>query len=539
MIVKTKKKMVVTIPANIDVAKLLKKEKFSKTKTKSMRDGIYYFLSLLTRTNDNTSFLYDTTDFKKICSGIQKKLHGNEEYYTILKILESKDDPIIERNKSWKNTTKENGFCQGFRITKKYDTGYIKTVRINKKLSNKIINNSKSEIVKSYRFLTDQFKINKISIDAKVYQYIKNYYIKLKTMVKENKYQILTLKNQIGKLIYYIKKIENEQTWSSVSTENHRLNSTLTSLPKELRKFILINNKPIEMIDIKSSQPYILSSIIKSKFYFDEKDGYNIKTIYPQGYNIIKTKINDSNNFYSNNSFISNTSPYKLSATRSSLYMWCLFFTENEAKNLTEFDFQEFENDFYMDIINRYQGEIEQNLTTDWELLREKIKGVMMLILFDSNFMNRNNNVYIKLFQKVYPGVNAWIEKMHNILNNNRFSYLLQRTESYLVLNSACREFYNKYKEAPIFTIHDALYTDHEHIEELKEITESTLYKLTGKKPGLKHTAEKITVIPDEKEINKVWGKIRSIKTLKKYNGIQRKILEININLADEFLQSE
>lgn len=531
--------MVVTIPSKVDVAKLLKREKLSKTKAKSIRDGIYYFLSLLTRTNDNISFLYDTNDFKKICSCIQKKLHGNEEYYTILKILESKNDPIIERNKSWKNTTKGNGFCQGFRITKKYDTGYIKTVRINKMLSNKIINNSEKEIIKSYRFLTNQFKTQKISIDKSVYQYLKNYYQKLKFMVKENKYQIIALKNQIGKLIYYLKKIENGQIWSSVSAENHRLNSTFTSLPKEIRRFILVNDKSLEMIDMKSSQPYILSTIIKSKFYFDEKEGYNIKTIYPEAYNLINSQINDPNNFHSKNPLISSTSPYKKSVTRSSLYMWCLFFTEKEAENLAEFGFQEFENDFYMEIINRYQGEFEQSLPKNPELLREKIKGVMMLILFDNNFMNRNNNVYIKLFRKAYPGVDAWIEKMHNSLNNNRFSYLLQRTESYLVLNNACREFHNKYKEAPIFTIHDALFTTPELIEELKEITESTLYKLTGKKPGLKHTAEKITVIPDEKEINKAWGKIKSIKTSKKYNEIQHKILEININLADEFLQSE
>ena len=110
--------MFVTIPSKVDVAKLLKKEKLSKTKAKSIRDGIYYFLSLLTRTNDNISFLYDTNDFKKICSCIQKKLHGNEEYYTILKILESKDDPIIERNKSWKNTKKKMDFAKVLELQK-------------------------------------------------------------------------------------------------------------------------------------------------------------------------------------------------------------------------------------------------------------------------------------------------------------------------------------------------------------------------------------------------------------------------------------
>jgi hypothetical protein len=51
--------MKVAIPASIDVVKLLKERGLSKTRIKSMRDKIYYFLSLLTRTNDNVKFLLD------------------------------------------------------------------------------------------------------------------------------------------------------------------------------------------------------------------------------------------------------------------------------------------------------------------------------------------------------------------------------------------------------------------------------------------------------------------------------------------------
>jgi len=89
--------MKVAIPASIDVVKLLKERGLSKTRIKSMRDKIYYFLSLLTRNNDNVKFLLDSQKYRKICSCIQKKIHGNTEFYQILSILESHEDPIIEK----------------------------------------------------------------------------------------------------------------------------------------------------------------------------------------------------------------------------------------------------------------------------------------------------------------------------------------------------------------------------------------------------------------------------------------------------------
>ena len=56
--------MKVAIPAIIDVVKLLKEKDLSKTRMKSMRDKIHYFLSLLTRTNDNAKFLLDSQKYK-------------------------------------------------------------------------------------------------------------------------------------------------------------------------------------------------------------------------------------------------------------------------------------------------------------------------------------------------------------------------------------------------------------------------------------------------------------------------------------------
>jgi len=60
--------MMLKIPATVDVPKLLKEEGLSAIRMKSMRDRIYYFLSLITRTNDNVKFIYDDGEYKRICS---------------------------------------------------------------------------------------------------------------------------------------------------------------------------------------------------------------------------------------------------------------------------------------------------------------------------------------------------------------------------------------------------------------------------------------------------------------------------------------
>jgi len=531
--------MNVTIPKKINVENLIKDKDWSKTRKKNMRDKIYYFLSLLTRTNDNVLFLFDDgKSHKKICSCIQKKIHGNVDYYIITEILTDKANPIIVKNKKWKKSSKLDGYCQGFKLETKYDTGETRTVRINKNLSNRIIENSKSDISKSYKFLTNQFNIHKITIDKRSEEYIRNYYLELKKISNNNEYTDKVIKNFVGRWLHYIRKIDNKEIWFRVSKENHRLNSTFTCMPKELRNFLLINGNPLEMIDIKSSQPYILSSIIKTRFFLENKNGYNLSTIHNKVHQQIILSSEESINFYINNHLITDNSPYKIVNTRSSSYMWCEFLNENEAQSVAEYGLYEFKKDFYQDIIDKNIADFDDDLLKNKDELRDKLKHVMMLILFDNNYQNRNNNFFINLFKKVYPGINKLIEKIHRNIGKNEFAYIMQRTESYLLLNNVSRKFNEKFQEAPIFTIHDALYTSHEYINDLNEIAANTLEEITRKMPGIKQTSSDLSVIPDASAVEKRWAKMKNINTKLKYEKIKHTILENNIVLAEQFIKT-
>jgi len=104
----------------------------------------------------------------------------------------------------------------------------------------------------------------------------------------------------------------------------------------------------------------------------------------------------------------------------------------------------------------------------------------MMFVLFENNYAHRNNNPYICMFQSVFPGVDKWILELHRIVGSDKFSYLLQRAESYLLLNVVCREFHQHYPIAPLFTIHDGILTFREYLPDLTGFVLTRLEDVTG-----------------------------------------------------------
>ena len=276
-----------------------------------------------------------------------------------------------------------------------------------------------------------------------------------------------------------------------MSPENHRLNSSITGLPKILRSFILCNGQPLGMIDVSSSQPYILSSIMNEWFFTGCSNGYNLKTIYPELYyklinnlNINSdmysdTSNNKSFNYYSNISNNINFSLSNINITNHS-FMWCKKMTHDEIQSITRYKQSPFYNDFYTYVIKSYYERTIANPDIDFRILRDKLKHTMMFVLFENNYAHRNNNPYICMFQSVFPGVDKWILELHRIVGSDKFSYLLQRAESYLLLNVVCREFHQHYPIAPLFTIHDGILTFREYLPDLTGFVLTRLEDVTG-----------------------------------------------------------
>jgi hypothetical protein len=543
--------MVVQINSCINVADLVDTLNASPTRAANLKHKIYYFLSLLTDTNDNYRLNSNNGGFHNMCSIELKKVLGSKDFYTIRELLLNPDDPIIELDKSWRNPngTDYNGYCQGYKITPKYNTGVVVFKSIPNKLAKLILKQTKSAdsitSMPNYGCLLSQFECNKISFDPLVYDYIYSFGYRLLDMIHDkNPYQFKLVHNIIGRWLYYIKQINADNIWRKVSDKNHRLNSSVTNLSKLLRTFLLCNGEPLECIDISSSQPYILSSVIQSRFYCDTSVGYNLYTIYPELYKeLVENGCIDSSATYSSNNDIHYYTSYSGSTSYSnylnhcSSFMWCNFFTTTELESMNRYTQSPFYLDFYKNVLDRYYIYTNKPLRAAKTDDREILKNTMMYVLFDDKRNHRNNNHHIQIFQTVYPGVDRWINQVHKLIGKQKFSYLLQRAESYLLLNVICREFNEQNPTAPLLTIHDGVFTTSKYVQKLKGLILNRLNELTGVIAGCKVKCTQIDPNPQIQDIENVWAKIEPINTEEKYLKNINGVFSSNITRGSQFLK--
>lgn len=546
--------MLVKVSASINVAELVDTLKVSPTRATNLKYKIYYFLSLLTDTNDNYRLNSDNGGYHNLCSSELKKILGNKDFYIIRELLLKPDEPIIEVDKSWHNPNgnSSSGYCQGYRIIPKYNTGEVVYKTIHDKLSKAILKNEVTEVMNEktasrYRFLLNQFESNTIKFDPLVYEYVYNFRQLLLELIHDNnQYQVNLVNNLIGRWLYYIEKIDGGKTWYKISAKNYRLNSSVTNLPRLLRPFLLINNEPMVCVDVSSSQPYILSSVIQSRFYYDTIEEYNLKTIYPELYKELVQNKNIDIKITSYSSFDSiyytsctgTTHSYSTTLTHSPSFMWCNFFTTSDIESIINYTQSPFISDFYTHVLDRYYVYNSTPTRVVQKDEREKLKSTMMYVLFDDNRNHRYHNNQIQIFQTVYPGVERWINQIHKIIGKKRFSYLLQRAESYLLLAVICKEFNEQFPEAPLITIHDGVFTTEEYIQKLNTFVLTRLHELTGVLAGCKIKSSQIDPNPQMQDVENEWLKIQSINTEERYLKNLNGVFTSNIKRGSDFLEN-
>ena len=92
----------------IDVVGLVDALNASPTRAANLKHKIYYFLSLITDTNDNYRLNDSNDGYHNICSSEIKKVLGSKDFYVIRELLLNPNDPIIEIDNSWHNPNGKN-----------------------------------------------------------------------------------------------------------------------------------------------------------------------------------------------------------------------------------------------------------------------------------------------------------------------------------------------------------------------------------------------------------------------------------------------
>lgn len=192
-------------------------------------------------------------------------------------------------------------------------------------------------------------------------------------------------------------------------------------------------------------------------------------------------------------------------------------------KDFTEFGFSE--HDFYNYILSKVDNP---------EVDRDKVKSNIMNFLFEKNTEFRNDNKIINMISEVFPSLSYFTEYFVSVYGGTEFSYLLQKTESYLILKKVCKKLNENFPEIPFYTIHDSILTTIDNIEIVNNLMTQTIETITGKKPGIK---SKVLEKPEDmdKDLNSIWEKVL-IKSQSSFEKQQWSMIKSNMEKGSQFL---
>lgn len=358
------------------------------------------------------------------------------------------------------------------------------------------------EFKSTYQFLLDKYESD-ITIDDGAFDYI----IQLKTLLLERVAKYDVDKDEMTKRVNYtikemkskIRAIQKKNFRPSVSKSNHRLNSVITRLNRELRYYLKINGNRLVEVDVKSSQPYVLGSILTNSFFSRSNiNDFSLNSIFPQLFNQLDYIVNQSTDDITSlikNSIYNNKEGFPKYFMSGGLDN-CL-----EIQSYRNLSFKE---GFYPHLNNTF-------LNGDFET--QKVKDNVMLLLNLKNLRKRDNIVLIQQFKKHFPNINSFIESINNLNSfKSAIAILLQRTESYLFLRVGCKAVNERLPDVPFLTIHDSILIAEQYCEIVTPILKESLNSITRIEPGVSVKVIQDPMTTLEVDIEEIWGKLISKK---------------------------
>ncbi|NNJ54656.1 MAG: hypothetical protein HKP14_00915 [Bacteroidia bacterium] len=501
------KKIIVKIPRNLNVPELFLDMELSKTRKKNLINKVYRLISRLVMTHQNSNSFEN--GFIRICSSeIKNMLHHD---YTLIQNLLIRTG-IINVLKGHK----EGGECKRYGLNHVYQISdyEFKTITVRSKLKVKQENLLDKYFTENLQIFNEQKILENIVTE-----------IGLRSLGTNNQRKVF--KNKLGIWLQNINDIKESTYWYNKSTTNSRYNSTITNLPRIFKYHLKYDNQDLVQIDIKSSQIYILATILNKDFFKSNKK-----------ISIGRFKENLSENIDLVSAYM--FSPLMLGQFSKGLKFFQ--FIELIKKPLVDtlidnVMFQNFHNapfnkDFYSHLYFMENG-IEPSPEQ-----RSRIKNDIMYVLFQDKRGHRKLVEGVRILRKYYPYVNKSIEYILGKIGKRDFALLLQRIESYLVLDCIVPRFHERYPEAPIFTIHDSVITTMPFVEGLREIMHNTLFETTGIEPGLSVEELRPQQKVPEHFIEELIESIEESSRTRQFRAYERTILDRNIRYADEFISN-
>ena len=471
----------IRIPSNIDYDQLFFKIEGKDTYKKELIDAIYVVLSFLYPSKDYIKATNGFEGFKSINNGEINKIIRNRFGKVKSLLMDVNSHPsgaILMEKPKYQPGIKSMGYKLNDELFS--DPGE-RWVVLGSNAEKRLFKFEQEGIKKyedfklSYKFLLDRYESN-ITIDSEAMDYVSN--LKSLLLEKVDKFDgdkeemVKRINNMIRGMNSKIRSIEKKKFKTSVSMNNHRLNSVITNLNRELRYYLKINGNRLVEVDMKSSQPYVLGSILTNDFFTEGTSiEYSLNRIYPQLFNQLKyISSNPTSGITSKieKSIYNNKEGFPLHFMSGGMYS-C-----PEIQSYRNLPFKEgFYSHLNMTFFNRDFG-------------TQKVKEDIMLVLNLKELEKRKHIELIQQFKIHYPNINSFIESV-NSLNafKSAVAILLQRSESYQFLLVGCKAVNEQLPNVPFLTIHDSILIEEQYSETTKQILEESITNSTQLEAGM------------------------------------------------------
>lgn len=498
----------IKIPSNIDYEQLFSKIEGKENYKKELIDATYVVLSFLYPCEKHIKETIDFEGFKPINNVVINKITRNR-FGEVKRFLMKEDShssgAILIENTKYQPGIKSMSYKLNDELFS--DPGE-RWVGLGSNAENRLIRFEQDGIKKyedfkmSYKFLLDQYQSD-ITIDNEALNYVttlKSLLLKKVSEFDGDKDEMTKRVNDTIKVMNSkIRAIQKKCFRPTVSMSNHRLNSVITGLNRELRYYLRINGNRLVEVDMKSSQPYVLGSILTDNFFAgDSNIEFSLINIYPRLYyqlNYISTKSTTDITSLIRNSIYNNKKGFPKYFMSGGL---------DNCEEVQSYRNLPFKEGFYSHLNST-------SFNGDYDI--QKVKDQIMLVL---NLRDLNKRKQIKLIQSFktnFPEINSFIESLNNFKNlKSAVAILLQRSESYLFLRVGCKVIFNQLQDVPFLTIHDSVLIEEQYSKEVKLILEQQLHSFTGIEAGVI-----VKVIEDpmntiESNTEEIWGELLSKK---------------------------
>jgi hypothetical protein len=265
-----------------------------------------------------------------------------------------------------------------------------------------------------------------------------------------------------------IRKIrDGNLTWKADETIR-RFYTPITSMPKEVRKFLHYDGEQLISIDLKNSQPFILLALLRNEFWVckEEYRGININDI-----------INYNQSNYLHATYHKHHNLSNLIISYSKIIMVDSFSDPEFKEEVKEYGILTSTGSLYQ-TLEEDQLEIEEiKLLEGKHFKQDVLRGFFSDNRCIDYYRVPGKFLFRRRFPKIYGFISALKRK-----EKKWFAHLLQTTESYLFLIRIAKRIYSE--GIPVYTIHDNVVTTAHHKKRVIEIMESEIYKAIGHKPS-------------------------------------------------------